>query len=56
MQRRKVGMTSGVLGEVLLGKTKFLLGNCKFCWVFVGEEARKLGLVKIIFEFGLFFQ
>lgn len=47
-------MTSGVVGEVLLGLTKFLLGNWKFCWVLVGDEAGKLGLVKIVFKFGVF--
>lgn len=54
MQNGKVGMTSGVVGEVLLGLTKFLLGNWKFCWVLVGDEAGKLGLVKIVFKFGVF--
>lgn len=54
MQNGKVGMTPGVVGEVLLGLTKFLWGNGKFCWVLVGDEAGELGLVKIVFKCGLF--
>lgn len=47
-------MTSGVVGGVLLGLTKFLMGNWKFCWILVGDEAGKLGLIKIIFKLGVF--
>lgn len=49
----KMGMTYGDLGEVLLEHKKNPVGELDVLLGFRGDEARKLGLVKIISEFGL---